>query len=81
MYFQGAKVRKRNQKDKLNFCNMKKNVYQIRKAAARGEAIDFQNDFNELVLSWYDLASYQAYFETLGRRYGLLREFRENGII
>ena len=60
---------------------MKTNVYQIRKAAARDEAIDFQNDFNELVLSWYDLASYQAYFETLGRRYGLLREFRENGII
>ena len=60
---------------------MKTSYYNKRKAAARDEAIDFQNDFNELVLTWYDLMSYQAYFENLGKRYGLLQEFRENGII
>jgi len=57
------------------------NRYQKAKAAARRKAQDFANDFEELVLSWYDLTSYQAYFETLGRRYGLIREFKENGII
>lgn len=55
--------------------------YQQGKAAARGAAIDFSNNFENMNLSWADLAAIGDYFERLGRRYGLLREFRENGII
>ena len=57
------------------------NYYQKRKAAARSEAIDYQNDVAELSLSWWDVAHMGEHFEKLGRRYGLTREFRENGII
>ena len=55
--------------------------YKDKKAAVRDEAIEFSNDCGELGLSWWDVAHISDHFETLGRRYGLLREFRENGII
>jgi hypothetical protein len=31
-------------------------------------------------MSWGELAYWQEYFEKLGKRYGLLTEFRENCI-
>ena len=60
---------------------MKTNVYQIRKAAARNEAIDWEDWKAERNLSYGEFAEWGNHFERLGRRYGLLREFRENGII
>lgn len=57
------------------------NKYQFKKAAARQKAIDWQHSFNERNDSWEDLANATAMFEKLGRRYGLLREFRANGIL
>lgn len=54
--------------------------YQKRKEAARQEAIDWQIEAAELNLSYEGLAIATAHFEKLGRRHGLLREFRENGI-
>lgn len=59
---------------------MYKNYYQERKEAARNEAIDWQLDFCNHNYSWGELAYYSSYFENLGRRFGLLREFRENAI-
>lgn len=56
-------------------------TYQKRKAAAREEAIRWQADFPEQDISWGELASAGDYFTKLARRYGLVREFRENGII
>ena len=56
-------------------------TYQRRKAAARQKAVDWQLDFAEHNYSYGELAAAQTYFETLGRRYGLLTEFRENAII
>lgn len=56
------------------------NKYQIEKEKARDKAIDWQSDFNNHNYSWGELAWYANYFEKLGKRYGLLREFRENGI-
>ena len=53
--------------------------YRKRKASARCKAIDWQA--TDAAHSWEELAEATAYFEKLGRRYGLLREFRENGII
>jgi hypothetical protein len=55
--------------------------YRERKERARQEAIDWQLDFANHNYSWYDLMIYGDYFYKLGKRYGLLKEFKENGII
>ena len=55
--------------------------YQERKAAAREKALDWQMDFANHDYSWMKLAEFSAYFEKLGKRYGLTEEFRENGIL
>ena len=57
-----------------------KTTYARNKAVARHEAIDWQNDFCNHNYSYGELAEFGYYFEKLGRRYGLLKEFRENGI-
>lgn len=59
---------------------MNKNKYQRAKENARNKAIEWQLNFDGMCLSWGELAMFQDYFEKLGRRYGLLAEFRENGI-
>ena len=51
------------------------------KARAREEAIKWQACFNELELDWNSIALFGAYFKKLGKKYGLVKEFRENGII
>lgn len=56
------------------------NYYQRRKEQVRQEAIEWQLDFNNHNYSWGELAIWGEHFERLGRRYGLLREFHENGI-
>lgn len=55
-------------------------TYQQRKAEIRDEAIQWQAEFSEHNYSWGELAVWGAYFEKMGRRYGLLTEFREHGI-
>ena len=56
-------------------------TYQEKKEAARQEAIDWQDWLSDNSISYEGLAIATAYFERLGRRYGLLQEFRENAII
>jgi len=56
-------------------------TYAARKAAAREQAIDWQIWQSEQNLSYGELADWMAHFERLGRRFGLLGEFRENAII
>ena len=58
-----------------------KTTYASNKAVARQEAIDWQNDFDNHNYSYGELAEFGYHFEKLGRRYRLLREFRENGIL
>lgn len=60
---------------------MDKNYYNRLKEAARQAAIEWQLTFGENPMSWNELADACQRFYTLGKRYGLLREFRENGII
>ena len=55
--------------------------YTEHKEKARNEAIEWQHDFANHDYYWSELAEFSAHFEKLGRRYGLLREFKENGII
>ena len=54
--------------------------YQERKEMAREEAINWQREFGEHDYSWGELAEWQDHFYNLGKRFGLLREFRENAI-
>lgn len=56
------------------------NNYQKAKEKMRQKAINWQNFFNEMSLSYAELAYWQNYFERLGKRYGLLTEFRAEGI-
>ena len=56
-------------------------TYQQRKEAVRQEAIDWQCGTAGTDMSWQDIITVTARFERLGRRYGLIGEFRENGII
>lgn len=55
--------------------------YREKKAKATEEAIRWQADFRDHDYSYSELAEWQAHFEKLGKRYGLTREFKENGIL
>ena len=55
--------------------------YAAMKAAVRELAIDWQLAAADQNLSYGELADSMAYFERVGRRYGLLQEFRENAIL
>ena len=57
-----------------------KKTYQQRKAEIRDEAIQWQSELSVKSYSWGEVAAWQEYFREQGRRYGLLTEFRENGI-
>ena len=50
------------------------------KAAARTTSIEWQAASNDAAVSYSELAEIGELFYTLGKRYGLLMEFRENGI-
>lgn len=51
------------------------------KEEARDLTIDFQNWVSEKSLSYEELVENQDYFENMARKFNLVREFRENGII
>lgn len=55
-------------------------TYQQGKERARDCAIEWQLDYDNHNYSYGELAEFCEYFRRLGKRYGLLREFHENGI-
>lgn len=55
-------------------------TYQKKKKKAREKAIEWQERLVEQSISYGELVIAQSVFEQLGRRFGLLTEFRENGI-
>ncbi len=55
--------------------------YQKQKEQARQQAIELQNEISQKSLSYSDLLYFQNIFLKLGRRFGLIREFKENGLI
>lgn len=57
------------------------NKYQIAKERARDMAVEWQSNFCDQNYSYGELAYWQNHFERLAKRYGLVREFKENGII
>lgn len=62
------------------------NEYQKNKDRIRQEAIDYSNQVGDYEwiandgISYGGIAILQDYFYKQGKRYGLLQEFRENGI-
>lgn len=52
-----------------------------KQAELRQQAIDWQRTIEYQNYSYSELAEWQGYFETLARKYGLIKEFKENGII
>ena len=57
------------------------NKYVKAKERAREKAIEWQTEFCNHNYSYGELAYYGDYFTKLAKRYGLIREFRENCII
>ena len=55
--------------------------YQERKENLKDLAIDYQLNFSTLSWSYGEIATIQYYFYTNARRYGLIKEFKENCII
>ena len=55
--------------------------YQKGKEKTRNGAVDWQADFADHNYSYGGLACLSGYFETKARRYGLVKELKENGII
>lgn len=58
-----------------------KKTYAEQKQNARQRAIDWQEWQAGQSLSQGEYADFENYFTRLGRRFGLLREFKENAII
>ena len=58
-------------------------AYERGKERARAEAKEYQESYYNpaLELSMGEIAEIHSRFEKLGRRYGLMREFKENGIL
>lgn len=56
-------------------------TYTELKNEAREKAIVWQLDFDNHNYSYGELMFFLNYFEKLGKRYGLITEFKENGII
>ena len=62
--------------------NISKKVRSIKtKDEARAFAIEFQDQMSNARISWGEVAFYQNHLNKLARRFGLVKEFRENGII
>lgn len=57
------------------------NKYQKAKARARDKAVEWQMGFYENNYSYGELTYWQNYFKHLATMYGLVEEFKENGII
>jgi hypothetical protein len=68
-----AKVNNGSKKNRKSYAELKE--------AARQQAIEWQDWLSDHSVSYGGLAIASEYFENLGRRYGLIQEFRENAII
>ncbi len=58
-------------------------TYNIKKSRLQSKAINYSNIIGSINngVSMNELALIQDYFTRYGKRYGLLKEFKENGII
>ena len=61
--------------------DLRGSTYAERRTAAREMAQEWQGIAANAALSYGELGEIAAFFERIGRKCGLLREFRENGMI
>lgn len=59
----------------------RKETYKDKKEWVRSQAIEYQYIMSREQWSYSTIAEMCGIFSKLGKRYGLLKEFRENGII
>lgn len=71
----------RNEKEEKQTKLINKMKYNKGKAKAIDEAIEWQREASEKCLSYSELYEAGEYFTKLAKRYGLIKEFKENGII
>ena len=71
----------RNEKEQKQKKLINKIKYQNGKQKAIDQAIEYQTKAGEDSLSYGEIHEYFIYFEKLAKRYGLKKEFKENGII
>lgn len=74
-------VRQKTYAEEAAMNKANKEYYERMKRRARNNAIFWQEKISNESMSYEELAEIQSHFEALGKRYGLLNEFRENGII
>lgn len=55
--------------------------YQKEKEKARRDAIEIQIKVSNSAQSWEEVNQLSDYLHRLGKRYGLLKEFKENGLL
>lgn len=60
---------------------VKGNTYQERKNNLEDLAKDWQLHFSNFSWSWGEIAEITNYFYDMAKRFGLVKEFKENGII
>lgn len=58
----------------------KVSAYKAAQSRLESFAIDFSNNQGSFNMSWGEWGDWCAFFEEYGKKYGLLREFRENGL-
>ena len=56
-------------------------TYNEKKENARNNAINYQLNFSNLNWSYLELNMIESYFQKVGKKYGLLKEFKENCVI
>ena len=56
-------------------------TYKEQKQRARELAVQWQYDFANNNYNWEEISEFTDFFTKLGKRYGLLKEFRENGVL
>lgn len=67
--------------DTLILDRLQGGTYEEKQNQLRGKAILYSYLSSVVNMGWSDLAAIQSYFAKYGKRYGLLREFKENGIL
>ena len=62
------------------FLKVRGKTYKERKGYLQDIAIEWSNNFSQYNWSYGEIAEITSFFYENGKRYGLLKEFRENGI-
>ena len=60
---------------------LERKTYEEKRRTLRDFAIYWQQNAEKMAYDWLDNINWSIFFKEYGKKYGLLREFRDNGII